>query len=416
MDKQVWDLDFCYEGPQSVRVSCHAGDFGSNALCNIVGDQPLFYIDDVDTEDDLAMFEEDQAMSYGLSASDEKFLAKMRQKIESYDKAAKSLSQFDITSVDKELDEFINTSSEKLTLERVLDYGCQSGIFKSYCDFISEKSITIELSETTTTSDYNSQKNMITLNPHMAMIDATTALIKSMRMAWHDKGGVLLNPLAFLPEEAVLLNRLKYADLDITKISYWWDLKLAGCNDIWARAMCGSDYDLCSAYAMEAMTDFRSIKSGLAARATFEKWFISARCKNIDRGIIQIMMGGHTDIEINNQDASRVIAMDVIIGMGRIVGGNNYLSPIAAQIMNDAMYMEVRDRSNANFLWFVSFERRMSQMEQELQGGEQKDETKTQNNHDNVISLPQGDTHNEHNESDNTYGASLYFLDHFRGF
>ncbi len=414
MDKPIWDYDFQYQGPQSVRVSCHAGDQGSKALSNIIGDQPLFYIDDSADEDEFLFVEEDQAMPTALLPSDEKFLAKMRQKIESYDRAAKSLSQFDIVTPEDNFDQLLNNDNEDLSLDDIINYGQQSSIFKSYYDFIIDKNIDIKLSKQIKTSHYIATKKTIQINPSLNITDASVAFIKSMRLAWHDHNGVLLNPLSFLPEEAVLINRLIEADSDIAEVALLWDLNLAGHHDVWARAMCGANYDLCSAYAMEAMADFRSIKSGLAMRSTFEKWFISGRCKQIDRNIIQIMMGGHTDLEINDRDASRVIAMDIIAGLGRVPQADNYLSQIVVQIMNDALYGEVRDRSNANFLWFVSFERRMSDMEQELQSDE-KSEIETQNNHDNVITLPQGHTQNGTYELNTSEHASLFFLDHFRG-
>jgi hypothetical protein len=43
------------------------------------------------------------------------------------------------------------------------------------------------------------------------------------------------------------------------------------------------------------------------------------------------------------------------------------------------VFSEVRDRSNANFLWFVKFESAFSQAEQELQSGESPDEFSSNN-------------------------------------
>jgi len=47
--------------------------------------------------------------------------------------------------------------------------------------------------------------------------------------------------------------------------------------------------------------------------------------------------------------------------------GKNYLAEHAVTIMDDAIFTEVRDRSNANFLWFIKFERSFRETEQELQ-------------------------------------------------
>jgi len=406
MDKPVWDGDFVYKGIQSVKVSCHPSDYGSRAQCNLIGDQPLFYIDDAsDIEDEDFLFQEET----GLFPSDEKFLAKMKAKLAAYEKTAETLSNIDYTAPE---DDFDNTVLEMQTTQTSLDdviaYGGQSGLFRSYADALEQSGIEIIMTAEIETSAYNRTSQTIFVNPFLDVRVSSCALMKSMRAAWNHVNGALINPLAFQPEEAVLMNRLIAADMDVAVVAFMWDMKLAGDEEIWANAMMSSQYDLCAAYAMEAMTDFRSIKSGLAARATFEKWFLSSRCKSFDRQIIQTMMGGHTDIEIGDVDASRMVAMDMIVALGARPLGANYLSSIAPGIMNDTLYGEVRDRSNANFLWFITFERRMDKMEQELQD----DVPEFQK--DNVYELPNHSQPSQPKDKNNGEVASLFFLDHFR--
>jgi hypothetical protein len=406
MDKPVWDDDFVYKGIQSVKVSCHPSDHGSRVACNLIGDQPLFYIDDAsDIEDDDFLFQEETE----LFPSDEKFLAKMKTKLAAYEKTAETLSNIDYTAPEDDFDNIVlGAQTGQTSLNDIMAYGGQSGLFKSYADILKQSGVEIAMTTEVEASAYHRESQTIHVNPFLDVKTSSCALMKSMRVAWNHINGALINPLAFQPEEAVLMNRLMAADVDVAVVAFMWDMKLAGDEEIWANAMMSSHYDLCAAYAMEAMTDFRSIKSGLAARATFEKWFLSARCKSFDRQIIQTMMGSHTDVEIGDTDASRMIALDMIIALGARPLGANYLSSIAPGIMSDALYGEVRDRSNANFLWFITFERRMDKMEQELQD----DVPKFQK--DNVYELP------NHSRSSSSEGkgdgevASLFFLDHFR--
>jgi len=407
MDTQVWDTDFIYKGPCAVKVSCHAGDFGTVALCNMVGDQPLFYIDDSVEEDFLG---HEETMDIEMFPSDREFLDKMKAKLQSYDVSAKALSSYKNTLPEDAFDDIFK-SSQTTTLKDIIDFGNNSAIFKTYFEFITDRSIQITLSHDVQTSFYDRENKQILLNPSMDKAGATCALIQAMRTVWNHKQGVLINPLCFQPDEAVIINRLMQADLDVIKVAYLWDLKLAGVEESWHAAMSGSDYDLCSAYAMEAMTDFRSIKGGLAMRSTFEKWFLTGRCKNHDRQIIQTMMGGHTDMNINNEDASRIVAMDVIAAIGNRPEGQNYLAPIVVQILNDPLYGEIRDRSNANFLWFVTFERKMAQVEQELHDGENDEHTARFEN--NIVSIP---AHISTGEIvvDQSSIATVFFLDHFR--
>lgn len=404
MNTTVWDVDFVYKGPMAVKVSCHAGDLGQRVICNAIGDQPLFYVDDAQEDDDLLDYMTDTA------------LEEMQAKLQIYDRAIECLSNIKTQSTDIRFEnEVLSKNKTHTSVNDVLDFGRKSGLFAGYLDFAQKHEIKFKFSTEVETAFFNKEKATILLNPSLDIINGAKALIKSLRTVWNYKQGILINPLTFQPEETVLINRLFSADLDITLISFIWDLKLAGHEDIWNDAMNGSDYDLYTAYAVEAMADFRSIKSGLAARATFEKWFISDRCKNYDRQIIQVMLANYAAHEIDNSTTSRMIAMDIITRLGSRPQGKNYLSAIVPTIVSDSIYSEVRDRSNANFLWFVSFERRMAKMEQELHSEDVISESPSgiNSSKDNIHELPivhgTSDTH----KGDDSV-ATLFFLDHFR--
>jgi hypothetical protein len=61
------------------------------------------------------------------------------------------------------------------------------------------------------------------------------------------------------------------------------------------------------------------------------------------------------------------ITPSFIAALGEMPFGKNYLAQHALTIMEDPIFTEVRDRSNANFLWFIKFERTFRETEQELQ-------------------------------------------------
>ena len=58
--------------------------------------------------------------------------------------------------------------------------------------------------------------------------------------------------------------------------------------------------------------------------------------------------------------------MQIISNLGEQPFGKNYLSVFAAMIVHDSLFTDVRDRSNANFLWFIKFERKYQETEEEL--------------------------------------------------
>ena len=413
MDKTIWDMDFIYNGPVATHMSCHMGDTGARAFCNMIGDQPMFYIDDsadsYEDEDDLFV-------------SDIELIETLRSRIDAYDRSAKSLSATSVKPTQSIFDAAFRTEAQApLTLDEVLAFASKSNTFKDYKSVLDARDVHIVLDKGVATSSYNRAMQVITLNPHLSMEKAVLALCTSMRQAYLHKQGTLINPLRFQPEDAVLINRLLAADAKIMSVEIAWELRLAGAPSIWDTMMGGADYDLCKAYGVEAMTNFRSLKNGLAARSTFEKWFVSGRCKSLDRDIIQVMLGNKVDLIFNDEDTSRTIATDMVARLGARPTGKNYLSSIVTQIMVDGLYTDVRDRSNANFLWFITFEKRMREVEQELQSdGKSNNDLSSAKGSSNGISaqiaqfpsIGQETVHAKTGTNGN--GGTLFYLDHFR--
>jgi hypothetical protein len=169
-----------------------------------------------------------------------------------------------------------------------------------------------------------------------------------------------------------LLNRIQQADIACAVVRTAWELNLSGHKGAWARILTGSSYDLAAGFAREAIADFRSLHNGAAAHATFERWFFSGRCKDVDRKLIQSMLADHHGLVFDNPQVSKMVTSDIIARTGDMPIGKNYLTGLVEMILSDPLFTEVRDRSNANFLWFIKFERsfRASEdnVEQNLQG------------------------------------------------
>ena len=410
MNNNIGDLDFIYNGPMASRISCHMGDQGQRAFCNAVSDQPMFYIDD-----SAEAYEEDAFLA------DVDLIETLKTRIDAYDKTAKSLTAKISEPTQSVFDDVFSSQKQEYTIEDILTYGSQSATFAAYVNHLKDNNVTFITKDTVESALYDRGMQLICVNPHLSLDKAVMALATPLRLAFHHKQGALINPLRFQPEDAVLINRLLAADAKTTALEMAWELRLAGQTTAWDTMMSGSDYDLCSAYGMEAMTNFCSLKNGLAARSTFEKWFISGRCKSFDRGIIQVMLGNKVDLIFDDEDTSRTIATDVVARMGNRPTGKNYLSPIVTQIMVDGLYTEVRDRSNANFLWFITFEKRMNEVEQELQDdglldtkASSKSKASNHGSTSHIISFPSVEHTGDECKSTGTNGAALFYLDHFR--
>ena len=204
---------------------------------------------------------------------------------------------------------------------------------------------------------YNKANGHILLNPQLPLADQVLLSVRELRRLWQHRQGALLHPLDFQADQAILINRAQTADLAVAMVRVAWELQLAGARDAWTRLEESSLGDMTRAFAREANQDFRTLNNGIAACAVFETWFLSDRCRAEDRKLIQSMLADHHGAVFDTTTSLLSVSRDLICALGSVPFGKNYLAGHAATIISDAVFTEVRDRANANFLWFIKFER-----------------------------------------------------------
>lgn len=241
---------------------------------------------------------------------------------------------------------------------------------QSLLDFSQENNVQIKLSQQVETVFYDSMVSTIFINSNINLTDQVLLLVQELRRHWHDKNGANINPLSLHPDYAVVINRAQKADMAVSIVRCAWEMKLQGQNDIWERIENSSLSDLGRALGREALNDFRTLNNGQALSAVFETWFLSERCRHEDKILIQAMLADYRGYVFQDSFSSERIATDVICKLGGQPFGKNYLAAYAQMILNDSLFTDVRDRSNANFLWFIKFENRFQETEQELQSSD----------------------------------------------
>ncbi len=340
-------------------------------ICTIIADQPYFYMEEehVEPEDDILGFEE--------YADFEKDMADLKRKMSAYDRLSKSFEQ----NAESRLSVF--TENAKNMMEerpkntellqpagKIISILSQSRMAKSLLDFAHSNGVHITESSQVDSARYDRDSRKILIHPDLAEAQAVLLAVRELRRHWQHRKGVMIHPLTFLPEQAILINRAQIADLSVAMVRMGWELQLAGYRNAWEEIENSGMADLGRAFAREAFVDFRSLESGKASSAVFETWFLSERCRHQDKKLIQAMLADHQGYVFLNEDASRHVSIELIITLGTQPFGKNYLAPYAQMIIEDPVFNEVRDRSNANFLWFIKFERSFRETECALQSEE----------------------------------------------
>ncbi len=346
--------------------------------CTIISDQPFFYMDEEMVMDEDSILSEE---SFGeLAGEDYAFLeaeiSQLKNKIDAYENISSEFSQ----DADQRLKDFIEDSSiieneiknidaEKI-LEKIKQTLSESRMASSLLDCAEAHNVILICSDQTSNVSYDKKAGKILIRTDLNFVDQILLTVQELRRHWQHRQGALVHPLTFHPDQAVLINRAQLADLSTAVIRCAWEFKLQGLNDIWARIENSSFSDLGRALAREAIADFRTLNNGKASAAVFETWFLSERCRGQDKKLIQAMLADYRGYVFDSAEASKMVSIDLIGALGEQPFGKNYLAPYAQMILNDSVFTDIRDRSNANFLWFIKFERSFVETEQELQSSD----------------------------------------------
>ncbi len=364
-------------------------------VCTIVADQPYFYMEEE------ALAEDDDLLGLEEYADFEKDLLDLKKKMDAYERMSQAYERDPERRLEQFADEAreiteIKTHVEHQMLQpadRIVTMLAKSRMAQALLDCARTHSVYIVESDQVQSARYDRESGKILIHPGLGEMEQCFLAVRELRRHWQHRKGVLIHPLTFHPDQAILINRAQIADLTIAMIRVGWELQLAGMRAAWEYIEHSPLADLGRAFAREAFVDFRSLASGKASSAVFETWFLSERCRHQDKKLIQAMLADHQGYVFTNEEASRTISIEMISAMGEQPFGKNYLSEYARAIIEDPVFTEVRDRSNANFLWFIKFERSFRETEQALQSSEDL------NKADILSAAPQDTGKSEHGAS-----------------
>ncbi len=338
--------------------------------CSIISDQPLFYMDFEDEiEDDEAGLFDFTDIEQGVAALQEKIadLGRFGEQITENGAEERFANYLENAAfITRPFEEQGHEPVDIRFLEKTLR---QSRLAAALLDFAGKYGTKLQIDSQIAGALYDRNGGNIHINPNIRREDQILLAARELRRVWQHRNGALLNPLTFHPDQAVLVNRAQIADLTVIMVRIAWELQLAGEKQVWERLENSSMADLARAFARESYLDFRTLNNGVAQSAVFESWFLSERCRNEDKKLIQLMLADYQGYVFDTGQSSQHITAELIIALGSMPFGKNYLAPYVSTIMTDAIFTEVRDRSNANFLWFIKFERSFRETEQELQTG-----------------------------------------------
>ncbi len=340
-------------------------------LCSIISDQPVFYMDSEEASGDMSAEE-------GLRELDnlrmlENEIRNLQREIQSLQRIAADNAEVpDMRLEEIRADKSIMTGAGKNKdnnedMPALIAALENSRMAKFYLEFAAKHGVQIVFCTQIPGASYERKSGKILVNPSLVLPEQIILLGRELRRHWQHRNGALIHPLMFHPDHAILVNRLQAADLAAGMVRIAWELQLSGDKTAWNYIENSAMADLGRSFAREAYLDFRTLNNGMAAAAVVETWFLSERCRTQDKILIRQMLADYKGYVFNMQLSSQTVTPALISALGAMPYGNNYLAKHAQTILGDPIFTEIRDRSNANFLWFIKFEQSYKETEQTLQ-------------------------------------------------
>lgn len=389
-------------------------------LCTYIGIDPFFYGTDNASEFEDEMLDDLTGDVFELNKAEiEKRLDEVA-KCENEKLSPSDQAKLDLIKQTADFCASIDVHNTDLDINTLTDRLYQSGSAKLMIDEIASKGIGFAFNTQVPDVAYDRQAETIFIHPVLDADYAILLMARELRRAWQHKQGVLIHPLNFQPDDAIIINRAQAADLVISQIRIAWELQLAEDTKVWDEIMKSNARDMAHSFKREAKRDFRNLNNGWASQVAFEKWFLTDRARIEDKNLIQMMLADHQGYVFEDEEMSRMATLDLIAGLGHMPIGKNYLSNMAQSILNDPMYCEIRDRSNANFLWFIKFEQSFRETERDLQqkgasgnsaklNNDADSHNETQETQTNVLAFP-GQTSGKQDKSKSTGTGSVIDL------
>jgi len=192
--------------------------------------------------------------------------------------------------------------------------------------------------------------NKIHINPRYSLTDCLKLTITKLRkyqlQSRYDMHSLFVNQM-------IVYYRALEADSAVYLCRVLWETKLSNIDrDLYdtVRDLNPSLRPCFKTYEQLASSKWSTVYTGEAFFEAFVSWFVNYPLKHVDTSVVRMMLSDYN--KINHSDNCTLLFMNKVF----TINNKTYLSPEFIS-STDPLFVEVRDKANANFMWFIKFER-----------------------------------------------------------
>lgn len=300
--------------------------------CSLIGDMPLFYRSSPSSEWDEGEYETDDDEKDPVLLQLERDIADLRAKSSrAKERLPERVHSWDLVKQNSFDGSVLWQPQDLLDLLGSVGIGRQ--LIRDIDQVITGPAITAEFIDGT-----------LIVNNHRDLYQVAFATIRALRVTRN-------KPSNHQIDHAIFYYRLIEADSLCWMFRWAWEKLLTG--NTYPMEMYRAAYpDLALAGTREAMDDFRSLRDGRCSKEVAEVWFLNEYCRAIDTRTIQRVLADYSKASFDEE-----LTISGALAITELKGEVNYLSKTIRLMMVDPTFTEVRRRQDANFVWFLKFEK-----------------------------------------------------------
>ncbi len=177
-------------------------------------------------------------------------------------------------------------------------------------------------------------------------------LIRALRDLWHDTRETDEQG-TYVPEDFLMLERIRAADCDTFALLAGWELRGAGYGEVWRHMIGAPEGDMAMVFARHLERDPAAMFDGSALAYAFRQWFTDeTRVNAVDHQTLNAL----DDRIAEGGFGSEKLSGNAIEALSELPGGIFYLRGLGDSVRSDPFFAGLHDPINQTHLFHLVYD------------------------------------------------------------
>ncbi len=178
--------------------------------------------------------------------------------------------------------------------------------------------------------------------------------VRALRDIWHEGRQGSYEGL-YMPEDVLMLERLRAADCDTVALLVGWELRSAGFADVWRHMIGAAEGDMAMVFTRHLERDPAAFFDGSALAYAFRQWYADeARVNAVDHETLDVL--DNAIAESGAAFGTGKLSATAIEALSELPCGIGYLCGLGATVRSDPFFAGLHDPINQTHLFHLIYD------------------------------------------------------------